>query len=107
MPATAETERREEGFWREYPATVEYFSPGIVPFLKYLGLSSKEIVHGFGEQVGRSAASKVSYLSIPEMSDELANVWQKNGIGTLSVESRNPLILQVSNCTVWPASGEG
>ena len=95
-----ETERRDDSFWRDYPAMVQYFSPGIVPLLRYLGLGSKGVLHAFGEQVGRAAAAKMSDLSLSEMLDELAGVWQKNGMGTLSVESRNPLVLQISNCAV-------
>ena len=100
MGLAAETEGRDDSFWREYPAMVQYFSPGIVPLLRYLGLSSKEVMRGFGEQVGRTAASKMNNLSLAEMLDELARVWQEYGIGDLRVESRDPLVLQISNCTV-------
>ena len=95
-----ETERRDESFWREFPAMADYFSPGIVPLLKYLGLDSKRVMHEFGEQVGRKAAEKTADLSLDGMLDEFARVWQEYKIGTLMVESRDPLAIQISNCTV-------
>jgi len=100
MGTAAQTERREGGFWREYPTMVDYFSPGIVPLLKYLGLDSREVMRDFGVQVGRKAASRMADLSIREMLDDFARVWQEYRIGTLSVESESPLVLQVSNCAV-------
>lgn len=95
-----ETERKEESFWREYPAMTDYFAPGIVPLLKYLGLGSKQVMHEFGEQVGRKAAAKMSNLSIDQMLNEFSRIWQEYKIGSLAVESRDPLVLQISNCTV-------
>jgi predicted hydrocarbon binding protein len=95
-----ETERRDESFWREFPAMTDYFAPGIVPLLRYLGLDSKQVMHEFGEQVGRKAASKMADLSLDQMLDEFARVWQAYKIGTLTVESRDPMVLQISNCTV-------
>jgi predicted hydrocarbon binding protein len=100
MGTVAETGRTEDGFWREYPSMIDYFSPGIVPILKYFGLNSREVMRDFGIQVGRSAASRMADLSIKEMLDKLAGVWQEFRIGSLSIESRNPLVLQISNCTV-------
>ena len=95
-----EKEGSDESFWREFPAMADYFAPGIVPLLKYLGLDSKQVMHEFGEQVGRKAAEKAAGLSPDEMLDELAGVWQDYKIGTLAVESRDPLVIQISNCTV-------
>lgn len=95
-----ETGTKEESFWREFPAMAGYFSPGIVPLLSYLGLSSKQVMHEFGEQVGRSAAAKMAHLSLEQMLDEFSRVWQEYKIGTLTVESRDPLVLLISNCTV-------
>ena len=100
MAKTTMTERNEESFWREYPTMADYFAPGITPLLNYLGLNSKEVMHGFGEQVGRAAASKLSHLSLDQMLSEFSRIWQAYRIGTLSVESRDPLVLQISNCTV-------
>jgi len=100
MGTATETEREEEGFWREYPVMVDYFSPGIVPLLKYLGLDSKEVMRDFGLQVGRRAASRMADLSLRQMLEEFARVWQEYRIGILSVESENPLVLQISNCAV-------
>jgi len=99
MGIAAET-KREEGFWREYPTMVDYFSPGIVPLLRYLGMDSKEVMRDFGVQVGRKAASRMADLSAREMLDEFARVWQEYRIGTLSVECEKPLVLQISNCAV-------
>ena len=100
--ATKATEatRKEESFWREFPAMTDYFSPGIVPLLRYLGLSSKDVMHEFGEQVGKNAAAKMAHLSLDQMLDEFSRVWQEYNIGSLSVESRDPLVLLISNCTV-------
>ncbi len=95
-----ETARKEESFWREFPAMADYFSPGIVPLLNYAGLSTKEAMHQFGELVGRSAAAKLEHLSVDQMLDEFSRMWEAYKIGTLSVESRDPLVLQVSDCTV-------
>ena len=95
-----ETEGEDESFWREFPAMTDYFAPGIVPLLKYLGLNSKQVMHEFGEQVGRKAAAKTANLSLDQMLDEFARVWQVYKIGTLAVESRNPIVIQISNCTV-------
>ena len=100
MEVASETEQGDGRFWREYPTMVEYFSPGIVPLLKYLNLNTKEVMHSFGELVGRSAASRMSNLSMNQTLDELATVWQSQGIGGLTVESTEPLVLQISNCAV-------
>jgi predicted hydrocarbon binding protein len=100
MKAAIETGRREDGFWREYPKMVEYFSPGIVPLLKYLDLSTKDVMRSFGELVGKSAASRMAGLSLNATLDELTSVWEKQGIGTLNVDSTEPLVLQISNCAV-------
>jgi len=78
----------------------DYFAPGIVPLLKYLELDSKQVMREFGEQVGRKAAEKAAGLSLDEMLDEFAKVWQAYKIGTLAVDSRDPLTIQISNCTV-------
>jgi len=94
------TERTDEAFWREFPAMTDYFGPGIVPLLRYLGLNSKEVMHDFGEGVGRKAAAKMAHLSLDQMLDELGKIWQEYKIGSLTVEGRNPLVLQISNCTV-------
>ena len=51
-----QTVGRDESFWREFPALTGYFAPGMVPLLKYLDLDSKQVMHEFGEQVGRKAA---------------------------------------------------
>ncbi len=95
-----ETERKEDSFWREFPAMAGYFSPGIVPLLKYAGLSSKQAMHQFGELVGRSAAAKLGNLSVDQILAEFSKVWQKHEIGAVTVESRDPLVIQISDCTV-------
>jgi len=95
-----QTVDRNESFWREFPSMTDYFAPGIVPLLKYLELDSKQVMHEFGEQVGRRAAAKTANLSLDEMLDEFARVWQAYKIGTLTLESRNPMVIQISNCTV-------
>ncbi len=95
-----ETEAREESFWREFPAMAGYFGPGIVPLLRYVGLGSKQAMHEFGEMVGRKAAAGMADLSLDQMLGEFARIWQDYRIGSLTVESRDPLVLQLSNCTV-------
>ena len=95
-----ETEDSDMSFWREFPAMTDYFAPGIVPLLKYLGLESKQVMREFGEQVGKKAATKMADLSLDQMLDEFARVWQEYKIGTLAVESRNPMVIQIMNCTV-------
>jgi len=95
-----ETERKDESFWREFPAMADYFAPGIVPLLSYLGLGSKQVMHEFGEQVGKKAAEGMAHLSVDQMLAEFGRVWQEYKIGTLSVESNDPLVIQISNCTV-------
>jgi predicted hydrocarbon binding protein len=97
---SVETDRRDESFWREFPTMTDYFAPGIVPLLKYLGLNSKKVMHEFGEQVGRNAAAKLAHFSLPQMLDEFSRIWEEYKIGRLTVESRDPLVLQISNCTV-------
>lgn len=92
--------RKEDQFWREFSAMADYFSPAIQPLLKYLGLSTKEVMHDLGELVGRSAANKLNGLTSRQMLDEFARVWDKQGIGKLTVEKDDPLVLQISNCTV-------
>ena len=101
MASEAMETRREDGsFWRDFPAMADYFGPAIVPLLKYLGLDSRAVVHDFGEQLGRKAGSKMANLSLDQMLDEFSRVWQKYRIGSLTVEGRDPLVLQISNCTV-------
>ena len=77
-----------------------YFSPGIVPLMNYLGLDSKQVMYQLGEQIGISAASKLSGLSAAQMLEEFSKVWDDNRIGRLTVESRTPLTIQISNCAV-------
>lgn len=95
-----EAERKDESFWREFPAMTDYFAPGIVPLLKYLGLGSKQVMHEFGEQVGKKAAAKMANLSLDQMLAEFARIWQEYRIGSVTVEGRDPLVIQISNCTV-------
>jgi predicted hydrocarbon binding protein len=95
-----EPERREQSFWRQFPAMADYFAPGIVPLQDYLGLDSKQVMHEFGERVGRNAAAKMSGLTTDRMLEELASVRQRYDIGTLTIQSRDPMVLQISNCTV-------
>ncbi len=103
-----ETERKDESFWREFPAMADYFSPGIVPLLRYIGLDSKQAMHEFGELVGRNAASKMAGLTTDQMLEELSQVWQRYEIGALTI-GRDPMVIQISNCTVCgqlPGTGE-
>ncbi len=95
-----QTNKKEEGFWREFPEMTDYFSPGIVPLLKYLGLSSKSVMYEFGELVGKNAGSRMANLSLDQMLAEFSRIWERYNIGRLTVESRDPLVLQISNCTV-------
>lgn len=95
-----EADSEEGSFWRGFPAMADYFAPGITPLLNYLGLDSKQVMHEFGEQVGRNAASKMANLSVDQMLGEFSRVWQEYKIGSLAVENRDPLVLQISNCTV-------
>ncbi len=92
--------RRDDSFWRDFPEMTDYFSPGIVPILAYLGLGSKEVMHEFGEMVGRNAADKLSDESAQEMLGEFCRLWDEAGIGKLAIESRDPLVLEISDCTV-------
>jgi predicted hydrocarbon binding protein len=95
-----QTNKKEEGFWREFPEMADYFSPGIVPLLKHLGLSSKSVMYEFGELVGKKAGSRMADLSTEQMLAEFSRIWEQYNIGRLTVESRDPLVLQISNCTV-------
>jgi len=97
---TVDSDEKEGSFWRDFPAMTDYFSPGIVPLLEYIGLSSKQVMHEFGEQVGHDAAAKMAHLSSAQMLDEFSRIWDEYKIGKLTVEARDPVILQVSNCTV-------
>jgi predicted hydrocarbon binding protein len=90
----------EESFWRDFPVMTDYFAPGIVPILKYLGLNSKQVMHDFGLQVGKDAAAKMANKSVDDVLSELSRVWEQYKIGRLTVESRDPLVLQISDCTV-------
>lgn len=104
-----ETQETDGSFWKQFPTMTDYFAPGILPLVKYLGLSSKRVMHELGEQIGKDAAEKLSSLTVDQMIDEFAKVWQTYEIGFLTVESRDPLVLQISNCTVCgqlPGTGE-
>ena len=100
MAKSVEPSRSDESFWREFPVMVDYFAPGITPLTRYVGLDSKRMMHRFGEEVGREAASKLGHMSIDEMLAEFSRIWKEKRIGTLTIESRDPLVLQISNCTV-------
>jgi predicted hydrocarbon binding protein len=100
MAKAIEAEMRDDSFWREFPAMADYFGPGIMPLLGYLGIDSKQALHDLGEQLGRKAASRLANLSLDQMLAEFARVWQAYRIGSLTVESKDPLVLQISNCTV-------
>ncbi len=95
-----ETIRREESFWRDFPSMAGYFGPGIVPLLRYAGIGTKQAMHDFGEQVGKKAVANMGNLSLDQVLGEFAKVWQNYKIGTLSVASSDPLVLQISDCTV-------
>ena len=95
-----QAEKRDESFWRAFPVMADYFGPAMVPLLKYLGIDSREVMHDLGTQLGRRAAAKLANLSIEQMLDEFSKVWREYRIGSLTVEGRDPLILQISNCTV-------
>ncbi|MDG6982897.1 MAG: hypothetical protein JRM74_05525 [Nitrososphaerota archaeon] len=100
MSNASHSGKNEESFWREYPVMTDYFAPGITPLLKYLGLNSKQVMHEFGEEVGRAAASKLAHLSLEQMLAEFSRIWEEYKIGELIIESHDPLVLQISNCTV-------
>jgi predicted hydrocarbon binding protein len=100
MSKATQMGKDEAKFWRDYPAMAGYFAPGITPLLDYLHLDSKQVMNGFGEQVGREAATRLAHLSLDQMLAELGRVWQEYRIGSLTVESRDPLVLLISNCTV-------
>ncbi len=93
-------QKNEEQFWKEFPTMADYFSPAIQPLLRYAGISSKQLMHELGEMVGRSTANRLSGLTTRQMLDEFARIWDKYGIGKLTVEKDDPLVLQISNCTV-------
>ncbi len=78
----------------------DYFGPGITPHLKYLGLGSKQVLHEFGEQIGRDVAAKLANRSLDEMLGEFTRIWDEYKIGKLTVETRDSIVIQISNCTV-------
>ena len=88
-----ETEGEAVPFWRDFPAMTDYFSPVLVQLLKYPGYESKQAMREFGEQLGRKAAAKTAPLSLDRMLDESARVWQMCKIGTLAIETRNPIAI--------------
>jgi predicted hydrocarbon binding protein len=90
----------EKEFWKGLPAMVDYFSPAIQPLLAYAGISSKRAMHDLGELVGGNAAAKLSHLTSRQMLDEFGRIWESNGIGKLTVVRGDPLLLQISDCTV-------
>jgi len=90
----------ESQFWKEFPAMADYFSPAIQPLLSYLGVSSKELMGDMGEKVGRSAAQRLSRMTPKQMLEEFSRIWEQYKIGTLTVEGSDPLVLQVTNCSV-------
>ena len=96
----AETQVKEESFWRDFPAMAGYFGPGIVPLLRYSGLGTKQAMRDFGELVGEKAAAKMGNASLDLLLAEFSKVWQDHRIGSLTVVSREPLVLQISDCTV-------
>ena len=95
-----EAEKEDLSFWRDFPAMAHYFRPALVPHLRHLRLYSNSVMHDFGEQVGKRAAAKMSKLSLDQMLDEFVKVWQQHRIGSLTVEGRHPLVLQITNCAV-------
>ena len=95
-----QSEKEDRSFWRDFPVMADYFGPAVVPLLRYLNLDSKRVMHDLGEQLGRMAAAKLSNLSVDQMLNEFSKVWQGYRIGSLEVEGRDPLVLQISNCTV-------
>ena len=104
-----EIKKGEEHFWRDFPAMTDYFSPAIQPLLRYLGVTSKDMMHELGVMVGRNAGARLSNRSPRKMLDEFARIWEDYKIGRLSIESEDPLVLQISNCSVCgqlPGTGE-
>ena len=95
-----QAERKDESFWRDFPVMADYFGPAMVPLLRYLGIDSREVMRDLGVQLGKRAAAKLANLSLEQMLDEFSKVWRGYRIGSLTVEGRDPLTLQISNCTV-------
>ena len=95
-----QTEKRDESFWRDFPVMADYIGPAMVPLLRYLGIDSREVMRDLGVQLGKRAAAKLANLSLEQMLDEFSKVWRGYRIGSLTVEGRDPLTLQISNCTV-------
>jgi predicted hydrocarbon binding protein len=106
---SSEVGKERNGFWRDFPAMADYFSPAIVPLLAHLGIPTKQVMHDLGEMVGRTAAAKLPGMTVKQMLDEFAALWERYEIGRLTVVRTAPLALQVSDCTVCgqlPGSGE-
>ena len=106
---TAGVRGTDAQFWKEFPAMADYFSPAVKPLLAYLGLSSKQVMRDMGEMVGKTAADRLSRMTPRQMLEEFARIWEREEIGTLTIEKTNPLVLQVTNCAVCgqlPGTGE-
>lgn len=100
---------RDEQFWKDLSSMTDYFSPAVSALQEYLGVGSKEIMFYLGEFLGEKAGRLDPESSTLAMLDEFVAVWSKYGIGTLRVESTDPLTLVLSDCRICgqlPGTGD-
>jgi citrate synthase len=90
----------KETFWKDFASMADYFSPGVIALQKDLGIGTKEMFNAIGYLFGKRAAALHSSETLDELLQEMVVLWEKKKAGSLIIESKNPLVLTISDCRV-------
>ncbi|MEM0481549.1 MAG: hypothetical protein QXM16_01485 [Nitrososphaerota archaeon] len=90
----------EKGFWRDIVSTIAFFSPAINSLQREFGISSKDLLRGLGEEMGRQASESIQLADPQEVLNHLSEVWRRLILGRLEIVSLDPLTIRISDCTI-------
>ncbi len=82
------------------PGTVDVTEPALEvarQYVQILGHRGRPAFEAMGEQIGAELSRGFKGRSLPELLDELTTYWHRNGLGHVSVISKEPLVLEVEN----------
>ncbi len=82
------------------PGTVDVTEPVLDvarQYVQILGHRGRPSFEAMGRHIGIELSRSFKANSLPELLDELTAFWNKNGLGRLSVVSKDPLTLEVEN----------
>ncbi|MEE9237752.1 MAG: helix-turn-helix domain-containing protein [Thermoplasmata archaeon] len=82
------------------PGTVDVTEPALEvarQYVQVLGHRGRPAFEAMGHRIGVELSRRFKAKSTPELMEELIAYWKKNGLGRLSVVSKDPLVLEVEN----------